>query len=65
MSSRAAGGGGGGDLMAEAAEAVNNLYIVRDTYFPPNPQDKLSKLSIESDAALKLLDSIPQGAQSC
>lgn len=55
-------GGGGGDLMAEAIEAANNLYVVRDTYFPSDPQDKLSKLRIESDDALKLLDSIPQGA---
>ncbi|KAK4792675.1 hypothetical protein SAY86_023110 [Trapa natans] len=50
----------GGDLMAEAIEAANNLYIVRDTYFPSDPQDKLSKLRMESDAALKLLDSVPQ-----
>ncbi|OWM86258.1 hypothetical protein CDL15_Pgr011082 [Punica granatum] len=49
----------GGDLMAKATEAANNLYVLRDTYFPPNPQDKLTKLRMESDAALKLLDSIP------
>ncbi|PKI44305.1 hypothetical protein CRG98_035379 [Punica granatum] len=45
--------------MAKATEAANNLYVLRDTYFPPNPQDKLTKLRMESDAALKLLDSIP------
>ncbi|XP_030529276.1 tetratricopeptide repeat protein 5-like [Rhodamnia argentea] len=46
-------------LLAAAAEAASNLYRVRDTYFPSNPEDKLSKLLDESNSALKLLDSIP------
>ncbi|CAN1311772.1 Tetratricopeptide repeat protein 5 [Linum perenne] len=39
--------------------SVDDLYTLLDTYFPPNPDDKLSKLQAESDACLSLLDSIP------
>ncbi|KAL9242000.1 hypothetical protein vseg_016047 [Gypsophila vaccaria] len=39
--------------------ATDNLYIIRDTFFPRNPDDKLSKLLHESQHCLNLLDSIP------
>ncbi|KAK7390919.1 hypothetical protein VNO78_19114 [Psophocarpus tetragonolobus] len=44
---------------SKAAKAAEDLYHLRDTYFPPNPNDRISKLQHESDLALKLLDSIP------
>lgn len=53
-----------GNLMEKAIEATNHLYHIRDTYFPANPDDKLSKLRTQSDIALKLLDSIPHGTLS-
>ncbi|CAN0877021.1 Tetratricopeptide repeat protein 5, partial [Linum grandiflorum] len=40
--------------------SVDDLHTIVDTYFPPNPDDKLSKLQAQSDACLSLLDSIPQ-----
>ncbi|KAK3421597.1 hypothetical protein EUGRSUZ_G02222 [Eucalyptus grandis] len=46
-------------LLAAAAEAAEDLYRVRDTYFPSNPEDRFSRLRDESSSALKLLDSIP------
>ncbi|KAL7001053.1 hypothetical protein U1Q18_002207 [Sarracenia purpurea var. burkii] len=45
--------------MAKAMKAADDLYIIRDTYFPENPDEKISRLQAESDLALKLLDSIP------
>ncbi|XP_062111039.1 uncharacterized protein LOC133822651 [Humulus lupulus] len=47
------------DPMAKATRAADDLYHLRDTYFPPNPDDKISKLQVHSDLALNLLDSIP------
>ncbi|KAF7827709.1 tetratricopeptide repeat protein 5-like [Senna tora] len=47
------------DPLAKAAKAAEDLYNLRDTYFPVNPDDKISKLQEQSDLALKLLDSIP------
>ncbi|KAL2542451.1 Uncharacterized protein Adt_03429 [Abeliophyllum distichum] len=47
------------DLFAEASKAANELYNIRETYFPPNPDDKSSKLLTESTLALQLLDAIP------
>ncbi|WVY98053.1 hypothetical protein V8G54_030204 [Vigna mungo] len=44
---------------SRAARAAEDLYHLRDTYFPPNPDDRISKLQHESDLALNLLDSIP------
>ncbi|KAK9276738.1 hypothetical protein L1049_006274 [Liquidambar formosana] len=49
----------GEETMAKATGAVDDLYDIRDTYFPSDPDDKISKLQSESDLALKLLDSIP------
>ncbi|GAV83422.1 LOW QUALITY PROTEIN: TPR_11 domain-containing protein, partial [Cephalotus follicularis] len=47
------------DTWAKATTATELLYNHRDTYFPPNPADKTTRLLFESDFALKLLDSIP------
>ncbi|XP_058091609.1 uncharacterized protein LOC131237708 isoform X1 [Magnolia sinica] len=47
------------DLMSEATKAAEHLYHVRDTYFPSDPEQKISTLRREADLALKLLDSIP------
>lgn len=47
------------DLMAKAAKSVDDLYNIRDTYFPADPDDKISKLQTQSDLTLSLLDSIP------
>ncbi|XP_028079882.1 tetratricopeptide repeat protein 5-like isoform X4 [Camellia sinensis] len=47
------------DTMAKAMKASDDLYNIRDSYFPSNPDDKISRLQSDSDLALKLLDSIP------
>ncbi|XP_043696113.1 tetratricopeptide repeat protein 5-like [Telopea speciosissima] len=47
------------DLMAKAAKIAEDLYNLRDTYFPADPEEKISKLQTEADLALKLLDTIP------
>ncbi|XP_074330791.1 uncharacterized protein LOC141668018 [Apium graveolens] len=46
-------------IMEEAAKAVDELYIIRDKYFPLNPNDKIITLQSRSDLALQILDSIP------
>lgn len=58
------GEGEGEDIWAKATKAADDLYILRDTYFPPNPLDKISKLQSQSDLSLNLLDSIPLGGFS-
>lgn len=45
----------------EATAAAEELYLIRDTFFPVNPDDKTSKLQELSDLAVKILDSIPPG----
>ncbi|XP_061365039.1 uncharacterized protein LOC133308433 isoform X2 [Gastrolobium bilobum] len=47
------------EALSKAARAAEDLYHLRDTYFPPNPDDRISKLQHASDLALQLLDSIP------
>lgn len=47
------------DPMAQVTVAAEDLYHIRDTYFPLNPDEKISKLQAESVIALKLLDSVP------
>ncbi|GMJ03307.1 hypothetical protein HRI_003999900 [Hibiscus trionum] len=47
------------DVWVKAGKAADDLYEIRDTFFPQTPDDKTSKLQHESDLALKLLDSIP------
>ena len=49
------------DLLAKAAKAADELYNIRDTYFPADPNDKISKLQAESDLVLQTLNSIPPG----
>lgn len=49
------------DLFQKAAMAADELYNIRDTYFPADPNEKVSKLQAESDLALQLLNSIPPG----
>ncbi|XP_048319167.2 uncharacterized protein LOC107429357 isoform X2 [Ziziphus jujuba] len=45
--------------LAKASKAADDLYQLRDTCFPANPDEKIDKLQKESDLAIKLLDSIP------
>ncbi|XP_077243971.1 uncharacterized protein LOC143884345 [Tasmannia lanceolata] len=47
------------DLLSKATKAAEDLYILRDTYFPSDPNEKSSRLQQESDLVLNLLDSIP------
>lgn len=47
------------NILEKAAKAADELYIIRDTYFPLNPNDKLITLHSQSQLALQLLDSIP------
>ncbi|KAK8628495.1 hypothetical protein V6N13_009083 [Hibiscus sabdariffa] len=47
------------DVWGKARKVADDLYEIRDTFYPQNPDDKTSKLQHESDLALKLLDSIP------
>ncbi|XP_026402889.1 tetratricopeptide repeat protein 5-like isoform X1 [Papaver somniferum] len=47
------------NLMAKATKAAEDLYHLRDTYFPANQQEKISKLQTEADLALELLNCIP------
>ncbi|EEF30149.1 Tetratricopeptide repeat protein, putative [Ricinus communis] len=49
----------GEDLWAKVKKAADDLYTIRDTFFPLNPVDKTSKLHSQSDLSLHLLDSIP------
>ncbi|CAA6661257.1 unnamed protein product [Spirodela intermedia] len=48
------------DLMARAAVAAEELYDVRDSFFPADPLEKDSRLRALSDAALHLLDAVPE-----
>ncbi|XP_078153200.1 uncharacterized protein LOC144548414 [Carex rostrata] len=50
---------GGDKAITMATEATEELYRVRDTYFPTDPTDKASKIQTLADAALAQLDSIP------
>ena len=49
------------DLMEKATQAANDLYTIRDTYFPSDPNEKFSKLQMQSQIALNLLDYVPPG----
>lgn len=49
------------DQLVRATKAAEELYDLRDTYFPTDPNEKMAKLRSQSDLALKLLDSIPLG----
>ncbi|XP_021733136.1 LOW QUALITY PROTEIN: tetratricopeptide repeat protein 5-like [Chenopodium quinoa] len=47
------------DPLLKASMATLNLYKIRDTFYPKNPDDKISKLQQDSQYCLNLLDSIP------
>ncbi|XP_057426754.1 uncharacterized protein LOC130720157 [Lotus japonicus] len=47
------------EALSRSARAAEDLYHLRDTFFPPNPHDRISSLQHHSDLALNLLDSIP------
>ncbi|KAI7758120.1 hypothetical protein M8C21_010567 [Ambrosia artemisiifolia] len=49
----------GSDLMKQATEAADDLYTIRDTYFPSDSNDKINKLQTQSQIAINILDSIP------
>lgn len=49
------------DLMARAAVAAEELYEVRDSFFPADPAEKDSRLRALADAALRLFDAVPEG----
>ncbi|XP_039123108.1 tetratricopeptide repeat protein 5-like isoform X3 [Dioscorea cayenensis subsp. rotundata] len=53
-----------GEVIQRTAEAADELYRVRDTYFPKDPDEKISKLQSLADAALCLLDSLPPERES-
>lgn len=46
-------------LLVKAAKSTDELYLLRDTFFPQNPDDRTSKLQQHSDLILTLLDSVP------
>jgi tetratricopeptide (TPR) repeat protein len=45
--------------LSRAAKSTDELYLLRDTYFPQNPHDRISSLQQLSDLILNLLDSVP------
>ncbi|RWW55601.1 hypothetical protein BHE74_00037766 [Ensete ventricosum] len=49
------------EAIARASAAAEELYRLRDTYFPRDPEEKTSRLRTLADAALALLDSLPLG----
>ncbi|EES03034.1 hypothetical protein BDA96_03G186900 [Sorghum bicolor] len=51
----------GGDRtpLADAADAAEELYRLRDTFFPRDPGEKAAALRARTDAALALLDALP------
>ena len=49
------------DPLNKASLAIDNLYLIRNSFYPENPDDKISKLQQESHYCLNLLDSIPPG----
>jgi tetratricopeptide (TPR) repeat protein len=51
--------GAGLGLERTAEEAVEELYRLRDTFFPRDPAEKSAALRASADAALASLDSLP------
>jgi hypothetical protein len=47
--------------MERTAEAVEELYRLRDTFFPRDPAEKPAALRARADAALAILDTLPPG----
>ncbi|OEL25109.1 Tetratricopeptide repeat protein 5 [Dichanthelium oligosanthes] len=51
--------GGDGTPLERAADAAEELYRLRDTFFPQDPDEKTAALRARADAALALLDAVP------
>lgn len=49
--------------LERAADAAEELYRLRDTFFPRDPAEKAAALRAGADAALALLDAIPPGTR--
>ncbi|CAH9108920.1 unnamed protein product [Cuscuta europaea] len=47
------------DVFTKAAEAADELYKIRESFYPVNPDEKTTILQTKSDLALQLLDEIP------
>ncbi|XP_042466092.1 tetratricopeptide repeat protein 5-like [Zingiber officinale] len=47
------------EAISSVLAVVDELYRIRDTYFPRNPEEKTSRLRALVDTALSLLDSLP------
>lgn len=47
--------------LAHAAKEAEELYRLRDTFFPQDPAEKTAALRTRADAALALLDALPSG----
>ena len=50
------------DLVGKAALAAEELYNFRDSFFPADPAERDSKIRALADAALRIIESIPEGA---
>ncbi|KAG6529448.1 hypothetical protein ZIOFF_011646 [Zingiber officinale] len=49
------------EAISSVLAVVDELYRIRDTYFPRDPEEKTSRLRALVDTALSLLDSLPPG----
>ena len=49
--------------LERAADAAEELYRLRDTFFPQDPAEKAAALRARADAALALLDTLPPGTR--
>jgi hypothetical protein len=49
--------------LERAADAAEELYRLRDTFFPQEPAEKAAALRARADAALALLDALPPGTR--
>ena len=49
--------------LERAADAAEELYRLRDTFFPQDPAEKAAALRARADAALALLDALPPGTR--
>uniref|UniRef100_A0A453ESZ3 Uncharacterized protein n=1 Tax=Aegilops tauschii subsp. strangulata TaxID=200361 RepID=A0A453ESZ3_AEGTS len=47
--------------LEKVADKVEELYSLRDTFFPRDPSEKSASLRACADAALGVLDSLPPG----
>ncbi|XP_078438988.1 uncharacterized protein LOC144709330 isoform X4 [Wolffia australiana] len=59
-----AGDEGGEDVMAMAGSAADELYTLRDSFFPADILEKDSKLKSLADSALQILDAVPEAKRT-